>query len=165
MAKINFDQTFVAIGAIIQREGKILLVKESDGPNKDKWNLPGGSWEKDETLIEGVKREVKEETGFDFEPTSILGIFSRFRHRPSLSITAMEVLFIGDIFGKPEDLSEDITETKFFTPNEIYNMDKKELYGLYIIEAVRNFTEGKKYPIEMINHSEITEPDFKDDGL
>ena len=56
-----------AVGAIILKDDKILLVKRGAEPGIGKWSIPGGSMEFGETMEEAVKREVKEETGLDVE--------------------------------------------------------------------------------------------------
>lgn len=51
---------------------QILLVKNKSGDSAY-WSIPGGAVEAGETLEEAVKRETKEETGFDID---ITGLFS-----------------------------------------------------------------------------------------
>ncbi len=46
-------------------------------PLKGHWSLPGGALECGETLEEGVIREVREETGLEVKPVSVLEIFER----------------------------------------------------------------------------------------
>ena len=61
-------QTFPepTVGAlIVNEEGKILLVRSHKW--FDKYTLPGGHIEVGETMVEAVKREVKEEVGLDIE--------------------------------------------------------------------------------------------------
>jgi 8-oxo-dGTP diphosphatase len=62
---------FVAFKAFIERDGKILVVRESgsykDSSQKGKWGIPGGRLEPGERYDDGLKREVKEETGLDIE--------------------------------------------------------------------------------------------------
>ena len=55
------------VGAVVWKDGKILLVKRGKEPNKGKWTVPGGVVELGETLREAVKREVKEECSIDIE--------------------------------------------------------------------------------------------------
>jgi 8-oxo-dGTP pyrophosphatase MutT (NUDIX family) len=54
----------IAAIALIQRDDEVLLV-ESRYPNRDGtfWALPGGMLESDETVEQGLAREVLEETG------------------------------------------------------------------------------------------------------
>ena len=53
----------VAVGAIVIKDEKILLVKRNKAPHKDLWAIPGGSVELGETLQEAAERELSEETG------------------------------------------------------------------------------------------------------
>lgn len=57
-------------GLIVNEEGKILLVKSHKW--FDSYTLPGGHIEVGETMVEAVKREVKEETGLDVEVKEML---------------------------------------------------------------------------------------------
>ena len=69
----------IGVGAVIEDEsGRILLVKhvpERGGFWQGKWICPGGEWEPDETVEEGIKREVKEETQLEIELVSPLHPF------------------------------------------------------------------------------------------
>lgn len=62
MGKIKFS----VCALIINEQGKILAVSRKD--KRDDWGLPGGKVEEDETIMDAVVREVKEETGLDVEP-------------------------------------------------------------------------------------------------
>jgi len=160
MAQRVFTQTFGVVGAIIEKDGKIFLVKESQkkGPDEGKWNHPAGWIEVGEDLKGGVKREVEEETGFSFIPTHILGIYSLVRkdlekqlgqiHHP------IKIIFIGRISEeKIRELEEDVSETKWFTPEEIEKMDTATLRDLDIKTMVKDYFSGKKYPLGLLTHT------------
>jgi ADP-ribose pyrophosphatase len=53
----------VAVGAIVSRDGRVLLVRRARPPSEGQWAIPGGRVELGETLQEAAEREVKEETG------------------------------------------------------------------------------------------------------
>jgi bifunctional NMN adenylyltransferase/nudix hydrolase len=53
----------LTVDAVVEQSGHILLVKRRSEPGKGLWALPGGHLETDETLEEGVIRELREETG------------------------------------------------------------------------------------------------------
>ncbi len=65
---------FVATKGFIERDGKILLIRESpaytDGTNAAKYGLPGGRISPGEHLEEALSREVLEETGLRIEALS-----------------------------------------------------------------------------------------------
>ncbi len=64
----------VAVGGIIIKEKKILLVMRRDEPDRNKWAIPGGKLELNETIEEGLKREMKEELSLDIEVGALAGI-------------------------------------------------------------------------------------------
>ncbi|UCG67442.1 MAG: NUDIX hydrolase [Deltaproteobacteria bacterium] len=53
----------LAVGALVFRENRVLLVKRNQPPGKGLWAIPGGRLELGETLKEAAEREVREETG------------------------------------------------------------------------------------------------------
>jgi len=55
----------VAVGAIIFKDKKVLLVKRSKAPAKGKWAVPGGRVQPGESMKDALKREIKEETNLD----------------------------------------------------------------------------------------------------
>jgi len=65
---------FVGVGAIIMRDGKILLVKRGSKPGRNKWSIPGGLIELGEKVRDTVVREVKEETNLDVEVHSLIDV-------------------------------------------------------------------------------------------
>jgi bifunctional NMN adenylyltransferase/nudix hydrolase len=53
----------LTVDAVVEQSGHILLVKRRSEPGKGLWALPGGHLETNETLEDGVIRELREETG------------------------------------------------------------------------------------------------------
>jgi mutator protein MutT len=60
-------QPIIGVGAVIIKDGKILLEKRKNEPGKGKWSIPGGLVELGESVEQTVIREVKEETGLEVE--------------------------------------------------------------------------------------------------
>jgi 8-oxo-dGTP diphosphatase len=71
------DRPFLGIGALIFDGDSILLAERGHEPLKGWWSLPGGILETGEKLIDGIRREVREETGLEVEPEAIFEIFER----------------------------------------------------------------------------------------
>ena len=57
------DSPRVGVGAVVLREGRVLLVRRGVAPANGLWAIPGGALELGETLQEGAEREILEETG------------------------------------------------------------------------------------------------------
>ncbi|HYP24947.1 MAG TPA: NUDIX domain-containing protein, partial [Actinomycetota bacterium] len=55
----------IAVGAIVVRDGRLLMVQRANEPGAGLWSLPGGRVEHGEYLAAALRREVKEETGLD----------------------------------------------------------------------------------------------------
>ena len=63
---------------ILPRKNQVLLVRRAFEPAKGSWSLPGGFLELGETLEEGAKRELKEETNLMGSMSALLGTCSHF---------------------------------------------------------------------------------------
>ena len=57
------DSPRVGVGAVVLREGRVLLVRRGVAPANGLWAIPGGALELGETLKEAAEREILEETG------------------------------------------------------------------------------------------------------
>ncbi|HRU87637.1 MAG TPA: NUDIX hydrolase [Syntrophales bacterium] len=57
------QRPIVGVGAVVCKDGKVLLVQRAAPPSRGLWAIPGGSLEVGETLQEGAEREILEETG------------------------------------------------------------------------------------------------------
>jgi 8-oxo-dGTP diphosphatase len=79
------DRPVVGVGAVILDEDldkdldgvRVLLIQRAHPPLQGQWSLPGGALELGETLEEGIRREVLEETGLVVEPLAIVEVFDR----------------------------------------------------------------------------------------
>ena len=68
----------VVVHAIVERDGALLLVRRAPHLSEGgKWGLPGGFLDRDESLTEGVLRELREETGWTGEVRRLLRVNSR----------------------------------------------------------------------------------------
>jgi ADP-ribose pyrophosphatase len=54
---------FVAVGAVVFNDGKVLLIRRAKPPAENEWAIPGGSVEIGESLRDAAEREIFEETG------------------------------------------------------------------------------------------------------
>jgi 8-oxo-dGTP diphosphatase len=74
------EAPLVGVGAVIVDDGRVLLVRRGTEPMLGKWTLPGGMLEVGESLMAGVVREVREETGLTVEPVELVELLDRI-HR------------------------------------------------------------------------------------
>ena len=77
MAREYPDQPVAGVGGVVVRGHHVLLVKRAYPPRAGEWSLPGGRLELGESLADGVRREVREETGIEVEVGPLVEVFDR----------------------------------------------------------------------------------------
>ncbi len=73
------DHPIVGVGGVVVHRGRVLLIRRGGEPLKGEWSIPGGLLELGEDLTEGVRRELREETGLEVEPLEVLTVFDRIQ--------------------------------------------------------------------------------------
>jgi 8-oxo-dGTP diphosphatase len=71
------DRPMVGVGGVVISGGRALLIRRGHPPLQGQWSIPGGMLEVGETLIEGVRRELIEETGVEVEVGELIEVFER----------------------------------------------------------------------------------------
>ncbi len=123
-----------AVLCFLHEDDKILLVKRKNEPFRDSWHLPGGRVEEGESFEEAVKREVKEETGYEIEVKRYLGKWLDREFGFVLNV------FEGEIVSGSLRSGDDAKEVRWF--------QKKEIESLYIAPIMRRII---KRCVKMIN--------------
>jgi ADP-ribose pyrophosphatase YjhB (NUDIX family) len=67
----------VGVGGVTIRDGRVLLMRRARAPLQGEWSIPGGALDVGESIAEGVRREVAEETGVDVRVLGPIGTFER----------------------------------------------------------------------------------------
>lgn len=77
MARDYPSAPVAAVGGVVLDGEQVLLVKRALPPRQGEWSLPGGRLELGESLVDGVRREVKEETGLEVAVGAMVEAFDR----------------------------------------------------------------------------------------
>ncbi len=97
---------------------KLLLIKRKNDPYKNSWALPGGFLEEDESLENGAKRELKEETGIEIESLKQFNTYGDIGRDPRGR--TISIAFVG-ILTKDSQIvaGDDAAEAKWFDLEEL----------------------------------------------
>jgi len=71
------ERPVVGVGGVVISDGRALLIRRGGPPLEGQWSIPGGMLEVGETLIEGVRRELLEETGIEVRVLDLIEVFER----------------------------------------------------------------------------------------
>jgi len=141
----------VTVAAIIERDGRFLLVEEetSDGI---RFNQPAGHLDPNESLAEAVARETLEEAAHDFTPTALVGVYmSRYvSSRTRKEVTYLRFAFCGEL-GQQHDrpLDEGILRAVWMTRDELLACKEKHRSPL-VLQCIDDYLAGQRVPLSAI---------------
>lgn len=140
----------VTVAAIARREDKFLVVEEEDNEIVV-YNQPAGHLEQNETLVDAVKREVLEETAWDFQPEAVTGLY--LYHNPRVDITYLRVCFYGTCLKHYPDkkLDTGILAVRWMNRQEL-EANRDRLRSNMVLRCIDDFLGGKRYPLDLLNH-------------
>lgn len=142
----KFDLT---VAAIAEREGRFLCVQERVA-RRIVLNQPAGHLEDGESLIEAVVRETREETGREFVPHAVTGLYL---WRGPAGRTVLRVTFAGEV-GERDDgavLDRSIIRTLWLDRLEIAARNGEHRSPL-VLRCIEDYLRGVRYPLELLNH-------------
>ncbi len=115
------DRPFLAVSAAIIRDGKVLVVRRARPPAQGVYTVPGGVVEAGETLVDAVKREVREETGLDIEPVALAGHREAVMRDKDGRVERHFVVlcFASRWLGGEPVVNEELSEASWLTPQEL----------------------------------------------
>ena len=140
----------VTVAAIIEQDGKFLLVEELTSQGL-KLNQPAGHLEANESLLEAVIRETREESAYVFEPQHLIGVYRW--HANSTDTTFLRFAYSGRILAHHvgQALDQGIVRTVWMTVEELRTSASHHRSPL-ILQCVEDYLAGKRYPLELITH-------------
>ena len=118
------DSPQIAVGAVVIRNEKVLLVKRRKPPGKGLWSIPGGRVELGEPLKEAAEREVKEEAGVIIrakDPVYTFDLIDRDK-QGYIRFHYVIVDLLADYVSGKVNPSSDACEARWVTPRELEDL-------------------------------------------
>jgi ADP-ribose pyrophosphatase YjhB (NUDIX family) len=113
---VFFHEPKVAAGVLIERDGKVLLVRRSVNPKKGAWALPAGYMEIDEGPVAAAIRECAEETGLIVRVTGLFGVYHITGDTRGAGVL---ILYRAAPESGALQPGDDASEAIFFAPDEL----------------------------------------------
>jgi ADP-ribose pyrophosphatase YjhB (NUDIX family) len=119
------ERPIPAVGAIVVKDGRVLLARRGKEPSYGLWSVPGGAVHLGEPLEEATKRELREECGIEIELTSVIEVIERMVRDPDGTVQYHYVIVdylarwvSGELSPSPEAL-----EVRWVAPEEFPQLE------------------------------------------
>ena len=115
-------------GFVPDDHGRVLLTRRRDNQH---WEPPGGVLELGETIHDGLRREVREETGLDVEPVALTGVYK------NMTRGIIALVFRCKITGGELRASDETTAFRWATETDIAEL-ADQAYAVRILDALHD---------------------------
>lgn len=139
----------VTVAAMVEREGRFLLVEERDDRGRLVINQPAGHVEAGESLVDAVVREAFEETGWAIRPEYLVGAY--LWSRPDRALSYLRIAIAGRAEGHDPDrrLDEGIERAVWLSREEL--AERRALHRSdLVLRCVDDYLAGERYPLTVL---------------
>ncbi|CAK89686.1 unnamed protein product (macronuclear) [Paramecium tetraurelia] len=107
------------VSGLIIKEQSLLLIKREKAPYKNRWTLPGGKIENEESIDNAIKREIQEEVGLivDVYQPLIIQVIKKYNY----------VLYTKCCSIIGEEIPQEKIEFQYFPIQDFFLMEKRKL--------------------------------------
>lgn len=105
----------IAVGAIVVKDERLLMIQRANDPGAGLWSLPGGRVEHGEYLAGALRREVLEETGLEVEVRDLVGILEVVGDPHYVILD-----YFAEVTGKDEPVAaDDVSDARWVPLDEV----------------------------------------------
>jgi len=147
------SQPEITVAAIAENHGRFLVVEERIN-QRVVFNQPAGHVERGESLLAAIIREVREETAWRFEATSLVGIY--LWRSPESGVTTMRFAFSGNVDDHQADqpLDRGILGTHWLSHAELKQREQA-LRSPLVLRCIEDYLGGQRQPLATIADLDI----------
>lgn len=148
---VHWGSYSIGVGALLVKDGKMLLVRRAQDPGRGFWTNPGGFIEQHELIHHTIEREVKEESGITAKVKEI----AAFRDQPRDVHNIYIAFDMEYIEGEPDPDNYEVDAAGFFSPEEMETMNVASFTRWLAEIAFNRKLDGLHYepvPPEALRH-------------
>ena len=143
---VDYNNPKPCVAVLIERDGRLLLVRRGVEPAKGMWDIPGGFIDYDESAEEAARREILEETGLRLANlryrASVADVYGP-RNPPTLNLC-----FAADVAGGGPRPQSDVVELGWFGPDALPEhlafRHQKELLSIWLQRSHKKHLTGNR---------------------
>ena len=110
--------------ALVEDGDRVLLARRAREPFKGRWDIPGGFLEVGEHPLDGLRRELREETGLDVEPLEFLGVWiDRYGYESTAEAT-LNFYWTARVTGGEAAPADDVDDLRWFARDQLPGPDE-----------------------------------------
>jgi 8-oxo-dGTP diphosphatase len=131
------ERPMVGVGGVVISNGRTLLIRRGGPPLQGQWSIPGGMLEVGETLLEGVRRELLEETGIEVRVLDLIEVFERINLDGAGDVRYHFVVldYLCDAVRGEAHAGSDVVDVAWASPEELAKYSLTETATRVILRA------------------------------
>jgi ADP-ribose pyrophosphatase YjhB (NUDIX family) len=123
-------------GALVEDvNGRVLLARRAKEPFKGRWDIPGGFLEAGEHPLDGLRRELLEETGLEVEPQEFLGVWMDRYGGESTAEATLNLYWTARVESGEARAADDVDDLRWFEPEELPAPDELAFQNVPLVLA------------------------------
>lgn len=141
----------VTVAAVIEQNGRYLLVEEDQQDLGVQLNQPAGHLEPGESIIQASIREVLEETAYTFIPQWLIGVYNWHSYATDTTFLRFALSGMVSDFDPDQILDSGILRAAWFDLHEIRERSACHRSPL-VMQCIEDYLAGKRYSLEIFTH-------------
>jgi ADP-ribose pyrophosphatase YjhB (NUDIX family) len=126
-----------ACAVVTDDQGRILLARRAGEVFRGYWDLPGGFLEEGEHPLDALRRELREETGLEVEPESLIGIWmDRYGDAVDAHAT-LNLYWRARVVAGEAGAADDVSELRWFEPDSLPPAEETAFHIAEVLAAWR----------------------------
>ncbi|ABI56799.1 NUDIX hydrolase [Alkalilimnicola ehrlichii MLHE-1] len=143
----------VTVAAVVEWEGRFLMVEERPEGDAVVYNQPAGHLDPGESLTHAVIRETREETAWGFQPEALVGVYLWQPDPADTERSFLRIAFTGSLteHDPNQALDQEIIRTCWKRPEEL-EAHAVGLRSPLVMRCIRDYQAGHRYPLALLGH-------------